>query len=313
MNYALDALWWRLHTPQVRDLASLLTAPAPWLSGSELPITDLLSEHGFRYLLALDDNPAALSAYLNAEQPFPRSLGRYAEHLLAFWFSHAPHTELLAHNTPVYQADGTTSGALDFIARLNGKIYHIELACKYYGSDSENNFAGLNPQEHLTEKIQKIQQQLALSASPLCEPLLAKLNIRADELHRASLLRGMLFLPNGNRLPENGLINPAKNARVNGQKGNRLPENGLINPLAWFGVYGTDWQVILNRLNLPEDSRFAPIDRMALLSPVRVIESETQAIGNINTIQHGMAALLNQRADGCWHEVQRIMKVSISI
>ena len=38
MNYALDALWWKLQTPAVRDLAVLLTAPPPWLSGAELPV-----------------------------------------------------------------------------------------------------------------------------------------------------------------------------------------------------------------------------------------------------------------------------------
>ena len=62
MNYALDALWWRLTDPDVRALASLLTAPPLWHSGCELPVRELLGEHGFRFLLELDEHPQALHA-----------------------------------------------------------------------------------------------------------------------------------------------------------------------------------------------------------------------------------------------------------
>ena len=109
MNYALDALWWKLQTPAVRDLAVLLTAPPPWLSGAELPVRTLLGEDGFRYLLALDDNPAPLQHFLQTHAPFGRRLGVYAEQLLAFWLAHAPHTRLLAHNLPVLAANGQTA------------------------------------------------------------------------------------------------------------------------------------------------------------------------------------------------------------
>ena len=63
MNYALDAIWWRLRHPAVRDLAALLTAPPLWHSGCELPIPRLLGSQGFRFLLSLDDAPA-LSIYI---------------------------------------------------------------------------------------------------------------------------------------------------------------------------------------------------------------------------------------------------------
>ena len=56
MNYALDALWWRLTDPDVRALAAVLTAPALWHSGSELPVAALLGERGFRFLLELDSS-----------------------------------------------------------------------------------------------------------------------------------------------------------------------------------------------------------------------------------------------------------------
>ena len=104
MNYALDALWWRLADPHVRALAALLTAPAPWHSGCEMPVRTLLGAHGFRFLLALNDDPAPLAAHLAVEAPHAGRLGRYAESLLAFWLACAhPTTSNWPANTPVRQ------------------------------------------------------------------------------------------------------------------------------------------------------------------------------------------------------------------
>ena len=83
MNYALDALWWKLTNPSVRALATLLTAPPLWQSGCELSVRALLGEHGFRYLLDLDGNPSPLDDYLAEHAPFGNRLGIYAERLLA--------------------------------------------------------------------------------------------------------------------------------------------------------------------------------------------------------------------------------------
>ena len=152
MNYALDALWWRLREPAVRDLASLLTAPPLWDSGSELPVRTLLGEHGFRWLLALDGQPQPLQQHLAAEAPFGHRLGRYAESLLAFWLAQAPHAQLLARDWPLHDADGRQLGAADFVCRLNGEIWHLELACKYYGHPPGGDWCGLNPQDRLADK-----------------------------------------------------------------------------------------------------------------------------------------------------------------
>ena len=46
MNYALDALWWKLTSQPVRALASLLTAPPLWQSGYELSVRELLVNTG---------------------------------------------------------------------------------------------------------------------------------------------------------------------------------------------------------------------------------------------------------------------------
>lgn len=159
MNYALDAVWWRLRTPIVRDLASLLTAPPPWHSAHELSIALLLGDSGFRYLLALDNQAEPLYQYVQNNPPIRQRLGSYAERLLAFWLSHAPHTELIWQNFCIRQRSETL-GELDFLARINDQIFHIELACKYYGSlDTDiTKLVGLNTQDRYTDKMAKLTQ-----------------------------------------------------------------------------------------------------------------------------------------------------------
>ena len=166
MNYALDAIWWRLRHPAVRDLAALLTAPPLWHSGCELPIPRLLGSQGFRFLLSLDDAPAPLTQWLEQEAPFGHRLGRYAESLLAFWLARAPHCQLIARNHPVRSESGQTLGAADFLCLLDSAPYHLELTCKYYGGTTPDDFQGLNPADTLLGKAAKLQQQCHLFHTP---------------------------------------------------------------------------------------------------------------------------------------------------
>ncbi len=287
MNYALDALWWKLQTPAVRDLAVLLTAPPPWLSGAELPVRTLLGEDGFRYLLALDDNPAPLQHFLQTHAPFGRRLGVYAEQLLAFWLAHAPHARLLAHNLPVLAANGQTAGAADFIAELNGTLYHIELACKYYGGADD--WRGLNPQDTLAAKAAKLHSQLALANSSAFQAALECAGVSAEvPLHSVSVLRGMLFLPTAT-----------------------TPLPAPLNPYGWHGLWGTQWPPLFAAIADLGTVRFAALGRMDLLAPQRLPESQTQDAAAIQqSTAHGMVAVLQARPDGHWHEVRRLMKVA---
>ena len=166
MNYALDAIWWRLRHPAVRDLAALLTTPPLWHSGCELPIPRLLGSQGFRFLLSLDDAPAPLTQWLEQEASFGHRLGRYAESLLAFWLAHAPHCQLIARNHPIRSESGQTLGAADFLCLLDSAPYHLELTCKYYGGTTPNDFQGLNPADTLLGKAAKLQQQCRLFHTP---------------------------------------------------------------------------------------------------------------------------------------------------
>ncbi|MCF7528796.1 DUF1853 family protein [Neisseria lisongii] len=281
MNYALDALWWKLTRPAVRDLASLLTAPPLWHSGCELNVRTLLGEQGFRYLLSLDANPQPLETHLAAHRPFHYRLGQYAEQLLAFWFAHAPHSELLAHNLSVF-AQGLTLGAADFIAKLNGEAYHIELTCKYYGSanGSYETLRGLNRQDRLADKAAKLPQQLLLFKFSDGLHTLAAHHLPTD-LKTASIVRGIGFFPAAQQTFEPPL-----------------------NPYGWRGVYLERWD------ECPPDPerRYCLLERMAYLAPARIKAEQTLSAAEITAVESGLVAVLEQRPDGCWHEILRIMK-----
>ncbi|VTX49486.1 DUF1853 family protein [Neisseria sicca] len=283
MNYALDALWWKLATPSVRDLATLLTAPPLWQSGCELSVRELLGERGFRYLLDLDGNPAPLNDYLAEHAPFGNRLGIYAEHLLAFWFTHAPHTELHAYNLPVF-SDDLTQGAADFIASINGKPYHIELTCKYYGSDSGKSaeMHGLNAKDTLATKAAKLPRQLALFQSSNGSETLRQ-NRLPDAPQPTSIIRGIGFFSIG-----------ADSAEA------------PLNPYCWRGVFIRDWSTYPTH----DGSRYHLIDRMAYLAPARVTEAQTLSDRDVRQIESGLIAKLELRPDGFWHEIERIMKVA---
>ncbi|PSJ80301.1 DUF1853 family protein [Neisseria iguanae] len=282
MNYALDALWWKLTSQPVRELAALLTAPPLWHSGCELPVRALLGEHGFRYLCSLDKNPQPLADYLAEYAPFNRRLGLYTEHLLAFWFSHAPHAELLAQNLQVV-SDGRTIGAADFIIKLNRKTYHLESTCKYYGCTSGqfDDLRGLNQQDRLADKAAKLPQQLMLLKFSDGLKTLQQHSLPTD-LQPTSIVRGIGFFPDG-----------------------FSDFQAPFNPYAWRGVYLADW----NKHDFSHtNTRYCLLDRMAYLAPARVTEAETMNADAVQSINSGLVAVLEQRPDGHWHETLRIMK-----
>lgn len=277
MNYALDALWWRLTHPVVRDLAALLTAPPLWKSDNELPVRTLLGEQGFRYLLELNDHPERLPETLAANH-----LGHYAENLLAFWFANAPHSKLIAHEVLI-QSQSQTQGALDFIVSLAGTLYHIELTCKYYGSaqGQPENMMGLNPRDTLLAKREKLIRQSALSCSEQTLKSLEKYLKEPKSLQRATMIRGMGFTFSGS-----------------------LPENAIYPNNAWSGLlieHSEQWQ------QFAADSRFYRFNRSEYLAPARVLHEQTIGL-NEAMQQHGcLLAQVTPRHDGFWHEQQRLM------
>lgn len=284
MNYALDALWWRLADPHVRALAAVLTAPPLWHSGSELSVRTLLGESGLRFLLDMDGRPEKLHVRLVAEYPYGNRLGRYAESLLAFWLENAPHTELLGQNIKVGGESGQAAGEADFVALLNGKPYHIELTCKYYGSRSgrPSEMVGLNPNDRLPDKAAKLAQQTALLQTEAGQGVLYGLGLQPQQVRAVTVVRGMAF-----------------SAAV--QPGSQAP----LNPYCWHGSYIEDWAEYDFSDGL---KRYYALPRMGFLAPARIAGNETQGADSIRNIESGLVAELERRPDGCWHEVRRLMK-----
>lgn len=282
MKYASDPIWWRLKKTIVRDLASLLTAPSPWISTVELPVAQLLGEEGFRFLLALDKQPVDLYKFLKRHTGYQSHLGLYAEKLLQYWFLKAPHSRLIAHNLTIMDKQ-RTAGAMDFIVQLNNQKYHLELACKYYGSSSDepDSFIGLNQSDLLKNKKHKIIQQLALSTCLEGKKSLANLSVQPEELRQASIIRGMLFTPTGNTQFQTP-----------------------VNPLCWQGKYIEDWSA----LETTEDSRFYLLNHLSLLSPARISSNAIVNFNQIKQIKQGIIAIVQKHKDGNWHETERIMK-----
>ena len=314
MNYALDAIWWRLSHPAVRDLAALLTAPPLWHSGCELPIPRLLGNQGFRFLLSLDSQPDPLQQWLEQEAPFGHRLGHYAESLLAFWLAHAPHCQLIARNHPIRSENCYTLGAADFLCLLNSTPYHLELTCKYYGGTTPADFQGLNPADTLLGKAAKLQQQCRLfhtpkaraqlptplqgylktseasfceaktnEASP-CEADTSKTDCRQPQnfsqpLNTATIIRGIGFTPNG---------------ILNGHP---------LNHLGWSGLLLPQWA------DYPAQAtqRFYPLPRLAYLAPARIPFEQTITATELAHQAPGLIAVVEPRPDGMWHETQRLM------
>lgn len=278
MNYAIDALWWRLTDQHVRDLAVLLTAPAPWPSGMELDVTTLLGTQGFRYLLALDQQPKVLHTWLQSTT-FQR-LGSYAEKLLNFWLTHAPHCELVAANVPVCEA-GRTLGEYDFLVRINGEPLHIELTCKYYfmAGNGPHTLLGLNLKEYWLEKQQKLSAQLTLASRAAGQQALPA---GFDSPHSVSVVRGTLFYHD-----QPWLTGPLSGLQWNG----------------WWRRATEDWPVTNNQ------SRWLLLPRLQWLSPARTLSS-TVSLDDLRvqlneTASAQMIAECEARPDGSWHEIAR--------
>ncbi len=294
MNYAQDALWWRLKNQQVRDLAMLLTAPPLWHSGQEISVQHLLGNKGFRYLLSLDDQPDELLAFLEKEAPFAYRLGFYAESLLAFWFSHAPHTHLLARNIQFQNAiNQQTEGAIDFLVSINKDIYHIELTCKYYGHESGlvSSLAGMNPKDTLYKKSTKLQQQMNLSQiQPFYEQLLSQFRLpEKTPIQAVSIVRGMYFTPNKEVMNDT--------------------DNVAFNPYAWEGEWLSSFAMWYQNQKIDnEEYRWLWISKAQMLSAVRVGIEECLTWQQLAWLgEPNWLVSLAKRPDGFWHEQNRYM------
>lgn len=117
------------------------------------------------FLLEIDNTPKNLEVYL-CKKP-TRRLGIYAERLMAYFFEYSPFINLITHGFQVIR-NGETLGEIDFIIDWKGKLYHLELAVKYYlGVDDLNefkNWIGPSGNDNLALKLTKaLDKQLQLA------------------------------------------------------------------------------------------------------------------------------------------------------
>lgn len=264
----------------VRDLAFLLLSPSPWQASANLSPEQLLGPQGLPRLAELDAEPKALLDWL-AAHPVSR-LGRYAELLLAFWFQHVPHCELVAHNLPVRASDGRTVGEFDFLIRLDGAPWHIELASKYYLmlGHTAVTLIGASLRDGWLLKAAKLEAQLTLARHPAAAAVLPP---GFQGVPSAARVTGWLFLSDHAELAE-----PLE------------PDA----PCGWFAPLARPWP------KLQGGTRWAWLPRLQWLAPTRVDEMFTydeptlrQQLVGIDRPQ--LVAEVNEVEPGQWQEVAR--------
>lgn len=268
------------HHQAVRDLAFMLQCHPLWPSPRALPPGILLGEAGSELLGQLDQQPAVLVQWLSAMRS--QRLGIYAERLLHFWLTYAPHCHCVAANQAVRSA-GRTLGAFDFLTMINGAPWHIETTAKFYLqlSDPEQTLVGPNLNDALLLKADKLEQQLTLSNQAEAA---AVLPTGFDGCRVGAHIVGWLFVP----LPA-WADNPP-----------RFVKSGWHDSLHgnWRFLYGSNirWAVLTNKL--------------LWLSRVSLPKEDTWVVGEV---YHRLSACtapalivaLEQSADGRWGEISR--------
>ncbi|TIC82098.1 DUF1853 family protein [Crenobacter intestini] len=174
----------------VRDLAWLLGSRAPFPFSPQLPRERLLTPGWQDALLALSQDSAPLEAWLAARPG--RRLGHYAEALFGFWCAHAPGVALVAHGLAVRDCAAHTVGEFDFLLRLAGEPWHVELACKFYLEVEPGHLLGPALNDSWALKSAKLLSQLALSRHPAARALLPE---GFAGCQAAAWLAGWRFVP----------------------------------------------------------------------------------------------------------------------
>lgn len=201
------APWLSYQHPAVRDLVWLI-ASAPLIShapASALPAsyafwpnaTDYLALYNrhANWLRKLDADPQPLLAFLALSHD--HRLGRYAEDLLSFWLRSPDNPEfVLVSEHVALREQGITLGEPDFLVRerLSGKLWHIELALKFYLGTEDRQWLGPNRQDSLARKLEHLcQHQL-----PLLQTLAGQAWLKSQALDTPApwaWLKGRLFSP----------------------------------------------------------------------------------------------------------------------
>jgi hypothetical protein len=293
----------QLTQPAVRDLAwTLIASPllldAQWLQCHPLASSTWAQEPAAlaEWLQQLDLDASPLDTWLARSSN--RRLGLYYEKLWQFALNAATGVQLLAANVAIRQG-ANTLGEMDLLCRDAHGDHHTELACKFFLGPTHAcgqeplNWLGPGGQDRLGLKLAHLRQrQLTLSSRTEAQAVLASLGIH--ELQAELWLGGYLFYPwpTGCAMPHG--------AHPQHLRGSWL-YRGQWPDFAAQNTYGR-WQIV------PRSRWLAPArtDQASSLSLPQLTE-QLDAARNQPSPQ--LIVQLEWRADGDWHEVQRLFVV----
>ncbi|MCB0761014.1 MAG: DUF1853 family protein [Flavobacteriales bacterium] len=178
-------LFWVLSSPPLLGVEAFPKHATPHLFPSEIEL-ELLDK--------LDQLPHDIEQTMKSLYHLPT--GKIFEKLLLYWFSTSPRWNCEAHGVQLNQHNQTI-GELDFIVQdrdLN-QTWHLEVACKFYLSASNNKawntWIGPNPTDTLELKKKKLENQTRAILNPVAKEFLEKRHIAVS--HSGIILKGYFF------------------------------------------------------------------------------------------------------------------------
>lgn len=153
----------------IKDLVWTLLSPCPLNAQCKLPlITDeqkqLWFEQHQTLLTQWDEEKSGFDEKVESLIKNKR-LGYYFEALMHAFFEWSPHFKIVLANHQVIRKKQTL-GELDFILKYGKKIFHLELAIKYYLQDGDalefKKWLGPNARDNLALKIEKLKNHQLL-------------------------------------------------------------------------------------------------------------------------------------------------------
>jgi len=241
--------WLSYQHPAVRDLVWLIASPPllPDPGVAALPANSARWPGAAEYLALYDRHEAWLRRLDADPQPLltfcaqsrDHRLGRYAEDLLQFWLAAPdnPEFEQIASHVPLRE-NGITLGEPDFLVRerASGKLWHIELALKFYLGTADQQWLGPNRQDSLARKLDHLcRHQLPLLQTPVGQTWLQGLGLGTPEPW--AWLKGRLFSP----FPADTEVNGSGTGQTRWFTPGSLNAFARQHPYQWFTLAKCHW------------------------------------------------------------------------
>ena len=222
---------------------------------------------------SLDSRRSALAKAIRHASP--SGPGHYFEVLLRTWIEEVPPARLLAANWQAYSGSRTI-GEFDLLFRRDRKVWHWELAVKFYlgnpAPDGQFRWYGPRTNDRLDRKWAKIRgHQLRLQQHPAGRDALRSLGIEQQVVPRA-FIKGYLFVP----LDESLKVEYPPDINPEGLRGwwarrpNLVAHRARIEPdgpLEWIVLPPLRW---MSRAHANDDDRLCSFEALtSVVSPNR--------------------------------------------